>query len=84
MTDQENVSALQLHESDTGSADVQIARLSSKILQLTEHLSSHQKDHASRRGLIAMVSRRRKLLDYLKENDGERYQKVLKALNLRK
>jgi len=79
-----NLSELALHEKDTGSADVQIARLTQKILHLTEHLKLHKKDHHSRRGLIIMVSKRRKLLKYLDRTDHERYQKLLKALSLRR
>ncbi|MCB1237475.1 MAG: 30S ribosomal protein S15 [Verrucomicrobiae bacterium] len=75
---------LQLHEGDTGSADVQVARLSWRINHLTQHLSGHKKDFSSRRGLLKLVARRRKLLDYLARTDHERYQKVLKALNLRR
>ena len=74
----------QLHEGDTGSASVQIALLTERINHLTEHLAIHQKDHSSRRGLLKMVARRRKLLDYLAERENERYQSVLKALNLRR
>lgn len=75
---------LQLHDKDTGSADVQIARLTDRITHLTEHLSSNKKDVSSRRGLLRMVARRRKLLDYLSRTDPERYQKVLATLGLRR
>lgn len=71
-------------DADTGSPDVQIAVLSHRISNLTEHLKSHQKDHASRRGLLMLVSRRRRLLNYLKRNDGEQYQNMLERLGLRK
>lgn len=74
----------QLHEGDTGSADVQIARLTWRISSLTEHLSTHKKDVSSRRGLLMLVAQRRKLLDYLARTDVERYQKVIKALKLRR
>ena len=74
----------QRHEGDTGSSDVQIAILSSKISLLTEHLKSHKKDHSSRYGLIKMVSQRRRLLDYLKSHDGERYQSLIKELGIRR
>jgi small subunit ribosomal protein S15 len=74
----------QLHERDSGSSDVQIALLSSRISELTEHLKTHKKDHSSRRGLIMMVSRRRKLLDYLKRKDNDRYQEIIKRLGLRR
>ena len=66
MSETSEIGALRLHEKDTGSADVQVAILSQRILQLTEHFKAHAKDHASRRGLLMMVARRRKLLDYLK------------------
>lgn len=73
----------QRHEGDTGSSDVQVALLSEKIEKLTEHLKGHRKDHSSRYGLIKMVSDRRRLLDYLKEKDEERYQKLIAQLNIR-
>ncbi|HIE65255.1 MAG: 30S ribosomal protein S15 [Nitrospira sp.] len=73
-----------LHEKDTGSPEVQIALLTSRIVYLTEHFKTHKKDHHSRRGLIQMVSRRRKLLDYLKTTEVARYQKIIKKLGLRK
>ena len=74
----------QLHDGDTGSADVQIVRLTGRISHLTEHLADHKKDFSSRRGLLSLVARRRKLLDYLASKDDGRYQKILKALNLRR
>jgi small subunit ribosomal protein S15 len=74
----------QLHPKDTGSADVQIAVLSARINELTEHLQSHVKDHHSRRGLLKMVGQRRRLLDYLSSTDVKRYQELIKKLNLRK
>ena len=74
----------QLHPKDTGSADVQVALLTSRINELTEHLKSHVKDHSSRRGLLKMVSLRRRLLDYLSDTDTKRYQELIKKLNLRK
>lgn len=73
-----------MHEKDTGSADVQIAILTQRINQLTEHLKSHVKDHSSRRGLLMMVAKRRRLLDYLKSTATDRYKVVLEKLNLRK
>ncbi|MBI4462059.1 MAG: 30S ribosomal protein S15 [Acidobacteria bacterium] len=73
-----------LHDSDTGSPEVQIALLSERINHLTEHFKAHQKDHASRRGLIMMVSKRRRLLDYLKNNDPVRYKEIVEKLGLRK
>lgn len=72
----------QLHQQDTGSSEIQIALLTHRIESLTEHLKSHRKDHSSRFGLIKMVSSRRKLLDYLKSKDEERYQKVIGRLKL--
>ncbi|MGH9777724.1 MAG: 30S ribosomal protein S15, partial [Candidatus Acidiferrales bacterium] len=69
---------------DTGSPEVQIAILSERINHLTGHFKTHDKDHASRRGLIKMVSRRRRLLDYLKSNDPERYKVIVEKLGLRK
>ena len=73
-----------LHTGDTGSPEVQIALLSERITTLTDHFKTHRKDHASRRGLIMMVSRRRRLLDYLKDNDSGRYQGIVDRLGLRK
>jgi small subunit ribosomal protein S15 len=73
----------QLHEKDTGSADVQVAMLTRRIAQLTEHLRSNAKDHSSRRGLLKMVAQRRSLLDYLNRSNNERYKKVIGKLNLR-
>lgn len=74
----------QLHDQDTGSADVQIALLTDHINQLTGHLQKNVKDHSSRHGLLRMVNQRRGLLDYLNKTDSARYQKLLKKLNLRK
>ena len=79
-----NVKDYQLHEGDTGSADYQVALLTVRIVQITEHLATNKKDVSSRRGLLRLVSRRRKLLDYLKANSEERYQKVIKGLGLRR
>lgn len=73
-----------VHKSDTGSPEVQIALLSQRIGELTEHFKTHQKDHASRRGLLMMVSKRRRLLDYLKKYDTERYKIVIQKLGIRK
>ncbi|MEI6561770.1 MAG: 30S ribosomal protein S15 [Verrucomicrobiota bacterium] len=75
---------IQMHDKDTGSADVQIALLTQRIQQLTEHLKTHAKDHASRRGLLMMVAKRRSLLDYLKRTASDRYKGLLEKLNLRK
>lgn len=74
----------QLHEKDTGSADVQIALLTHRINDLTQHLQRFGKDHSSRRGLLRMVGQRRKLLDYLNGQDSARYEKLIKKLKLRK
>src|SRR5215472_14628319 len=72
------------HETDTGSAEVQIAILSDRIRQLTEHLRTHASDHASRRGLLKLVGRRRRLLDYLNRNDVDRYRAIIARLGLRR
>jgi small subunit ribosomal protein S15 len=72
------------HESDTGSPEVQIALLTQRITHLTEHLRTHRKDFHSRRGLIAMTSRRRKLLDYVKRHDLDKYKELLVRLSLRR
>ena len=74
----------QRHDNDTGSSDVQIALLSKRIEALSDHLKNHAKDRSSRYGLIKMVSARRRLLDYLKRKDEERYQKLIKELNIRR
>lgn len=79
-----DLKAYQLHDTDTGSADVQVARLTERINYLTQHLSTHVKDHSTRRGLLKMVARRRKLLDYLKLTAEDRYQKLIKSLGLRR
>ncbi|MDD4091765.1 MAG: 30S ribosomal protein S15 [Smithellaceae bacterium] len=73
-----------LHEKDTGSPEVQIALLSARIEYLTEHFKTHQKDHHSRRGLLKLVGQRRRLLNYIKEDDVERYRTIIKRLGLRK
>jgi small subunit ribosomal protein S15 len=73
-----------LHEGDTGSPEVQVAILSSRIATLTEHFKAHKKDNHSRRGLLMMVAQRRKLLDYLKKNDVARYQSLIERLGLRR
>jgi small subunit ribosomal protein S15 len=71
-------------DGDTGSAEVQIAVLTTRIAELTEHLKTHKHDHASRRGLLKMVGRRRRLLDYLRDRDIERYRDVIARLGLRR
>lgn len=73
-----------LHDRDTGSPEVQVALLTERINSLTPHFKSHQKDHHSRRGLLQLVSSRRRLLDYLKKVDVARYQKLIDRLNIRK
>ncbi|CAB4712177.1 unannotated protein [freshwater metagenome] len=72
------------HETDTGSAEVQIALLTGRIDHLTEHLKTHKKDHHSRRGLLMMVGRRRRLLDYLKRKEVDRYRAIIAKLGLRR
>lgn len=72
------------HESDSGSPEIQIAILTNRITYLTEHFKLHKKDHHSRRGLLQMVSRRRRLLDYLRREDDARYRAVLERLGIRK
>lgn len=78
------IAQFKLHERDTGSAPVQIALLTQRINHLTEHFQKHRKDHASRRGLLMLVSRRRRLLDYLRATDAKRYAEVVEKLNLRR
>ena len=78
------ISEFRVHEKDTGSADVQIALLTQRINQLTEHLQNNNKDHSSRRGLLKMVGQRRRLLDYLHTTDSSRYQSITKKLKLRR
>ena len=80
----EIIGQYRLHESDTGSPEIQIALLSGRIGYLTEHLNVHKKDHHSRRGLLMLVGRRRKLLDYLKVKDVDRYKRVIERLGIRK
>ncbi|MDI9570785.1 MAG: 30S ribosomal protein S15 [Pseudomonadota bacterium] len=78
------IAQYKLHEKDTGSPEVQIALLSARIEYLTEHFKVHKKDHHSRRGLLKLVGQRRRLLDYIKEKDIERYRTVISRLGLRK
>ena len=80
----EIIGSYKTHGSDTGSPEVQIAILTERINSLTEHFKSHAKDHHSRRGLLKMVSKRRRLLDFLKDEDPTRYKAILKKLNIRK
>ena len=78
------IDGFKLHDADTGSPEVQIALLSARIEYLTEHFKTHMKDHHSRRGLLKLVSQRRRLLDYVKKKDVERYRSVIQRLGLRK
>ena len=80
----EQISKYRVHETDTGSPEVQVALLTKRISHLTEHLKVHHKDHHSRRGLLKMVGRRRRLLDYLKANSLDRYQALIGSLGLRR
>jgi small subunit ribosomal protein S15 len=83
-TKPEIIQDFRTHEQDTGSPEVQIALLSNRIAYLTDHFKSHAKDHHSRRGLLMLVGRRRRLLEYLKKKDGERYHRLIDRLGLRK
>ena len=76
------MSAYQIHETDTGSADLQVAILTERIVQLTSHLKKNPKDHASRRGLLKMIGRRRRLLAYIKDKSFNRYQDLIKRLGI--
>ena len=78
------ISDYRVHEKDTGSPEVQIAILSERISYLTDHFKTHAKDHHSRRGLLKLVGQRRKLLDYLKTSNKDRYEKVIARLGIRK
>ena len=78
------IASYRIKESDTGSPEVQVALLSERINYLNEHFSVHRKDHASRRGLLMMVGKRRRLLEYLKRLDAERYKRVIERLGIRK
>jgi small subunit ribosomal protein S15 len=80
----ETIGEYRLHDTDTGSPEVQIALLTERINHLTEHLKSHKKDHHSRRGLLMLVGRRRRLLDYVRANDVERYRALIARLGLRR
>ena len=81
---QETIAEHRVHDSDTGSPEVQIALLTDRIDHLTEHLKVHTKDHHSRRGLLMLVGRRRRLLDYVRDNDVERYRAIISKLGLRR
>ena len=78
------VAKYRVHKSDCGSPEVQVAILSQRISQLTDHFKNHKKDHSSRHGLLLMVARRRKLLDYLKSQGPERYKSLIQSLGIRR
>ncbi|MEQ9672371.1 30S ribosomal protein S15 [Coleofasciculus sp. G2-EDA-02] len=80
---QEIIESYQTHETDTGSADVQIAMLSDRISRLSTHLQANKKDHASRRGLLKMIGQRKRLLSYVRQSDPEHYQALIKRLGIR-
>ena len=80
----EIIETYKVHDTDTGSPEVQIAILSERIANLTEHFKSHKKDHHSRRGLLMMVNRRRRLLDYLRTHEVDRYRSIISRLGLRR
>ncbi|CAG0967559.1 30S ribosomal protein S15 [Geobacter sp.] len=81
---QEIITSFKRHDSDTGSPEVQIAILTERIIYLTEHFKVHKKDHHSRRGLLKIVGQRRRLLDYLKKKDVERYRSIIEKLGIRR
>lgn len=78
------IGRFKLHETDTGSPEVQVALLTHRISYLTEHLKTHKKDHHSRRGLLMLVGRRRRLLNYVKNKDVQRYRTIIESLGLRR
>ena len=78
------ISKYRIHKSDSGSPEVQVALLSQRIQLLTDHFKTHQKDHHSRRGLLGMVARRRKMLNYLKDRSPERYKALIQSLGIRR
>ncbi len=78
------ITTYRVHKTDTGSPEVQIALLSQRIVMLTDHFKTHKKDHHSRRGLLMLVARRRRLLDYLKSRSPERYVKIIQSLGIRR
>lgn len=80
---QELISDYQVHETDTGSSDVQIAMLTERINRLSEHLRANQKDHSSRRGLLKLIGQRKRLLSYIQKEDRERYQALIGRLGIR-
>ena len=81
---QATITEYRLHDTDTGSPEVQIALLSGRITHLTEHLKEHKGDHHTRRGLMKLIGRRRRLLDYVRENDVERYRSIISRLGIRR
>ncbi len=81
---QATIAEYRLHETDTGSPEVQVAILSERIVHLTEHLKVHKGDHHTRRGLLKLIGRRRRLLDYVRNNDVERYREIIGRLGLRR
>jgi len=81
---QEIIGEFKQHDSDTGSPEVQVALITERISNLTEHFKKHKKDHHSRRGLLLLINKRRKLLTYLKSSNNEKYQELIKKLGLRK
>ena len=81
---QELIGDYQVHETDTGSADLQVAMLTDRINQLTTHLRTNKKDHSSRRGLLKIIGRRKRLLSYIQNKDLERYQKLIARLGIRR
>jgi len=80
---QEIINEFQLHETDTGSTEVQVAILTNRISRLTQHLKNNKKDHASRRGLLQLIGHRRSLLSYLQKEDQQRYQNLIQRLGIR-
>jgi small subunit ribosomal protein S15 len=78
------IESYRVHDTDTGSADVQVALLTQRINELTDHFKTHTKDHHGRRGLLKLVGQRRRLLDYLKSRDAERYRQLIERLGIRK
>jgi small subunit ribosomal protein S15 len=84
MSKQDTIDEHKVHDTDTGSPEVQIALLTSRINQLTEHLKTHKKDHHSRRGLLMLVGRRRRMLDYVRNIDIERYRQIVQKNGLRR
>jgi small subunit ribosomal protein S15 len=81
---QQVIGKYKVHGTDTGSPEVQVALLSQRILQLTDHFKTHKKDHSSRRGLLLMVAQRRRLLDYLKKHSPDRYRNLIQSLGIRR